>query len=303
MRIHEYGDATVIRPDDLPVPVPGLNEVLLRVAATSFNPSEIGLRRGWLSSIVPVTLPYTLGYDVAGTVVAQGSGVVGPAVGDTVIGRLDGGAAADYAIAPAAVLVAAPTTLPLAESAAMPLAGVTAWQAVFEHAQIVSGQRLLINGTGAIGRYAVQLGRQAGAHVIATARPGNADLIRQLGADEILDPAAIPSTLDEPVDAVLNLAPVDPARLTEVAKLLRPGGVLVSAATPVGALADEPFRAVHFVVRNDPGDLAALVKLVDARALDVQPVWSRPLADLADVHREAENGSLLGKTLLYPSLS
>jgi NADPH:quinone reductase-like Zn-dependent oxidoreductase len=302
MRIHRYGDASVIRPDEIPRPVPGDGVVVIRVAATSFNPSEVGLRRGLLRSVFPLDLPYTIGSDVAGTVAEVGQGVHGLAVGDRVIGRLDGGAAAEYAVAAPEVLVAAPAAIPLAHAAAIPIAGVTAWQAVFEHAGITPGQRVLIVGTGSVGRFAIQLAGYAGAHVIATAGARGAQTARQLGADQIVDHTrtALADALDGPVDAVLTLAPIDPAQLAAMAPLIRPGGVLVSATVEVTQLAASPIRAVRFVVRNDTGHLAALAKLVDAGALRVEIAGSRPLAELAAVHREAEAGHLRGKTILVP---
>jgi NADPH:quinone reductase-like Zn-dependent oxidoreductase len=302
MRIHRYGDASVIGHDDVPLPVPSHGEVLLRVAATSFNPSEIGLRRGLLRSVFPLDLPYTLGSDVAGIVAEVGEGVSAFAVGDRVVGRLDGGAAAEYTTAAAEVLVAAPTAIPLAHAAALPIAGVTAWQAVFEHADVRPGVRVLVNGTGAIGRFAVQLARYAGARVIATAGPRNAEAVRQLGADRTVDYTTTPVTeaLDEPVDALLNFAAVDPVQVAELAPLVRPGGVLVSATAEVAHLAGPHLRAVRFVVRNDTDHLAALVKLVDAGSVSVGVEASRPLAELASVHRDAEAGRLPGKTILLP---
>ena len=301
MRIHRYGDASVIRQDEIPRPVPGDGAVVLRVAATSFNPSEVGLRRGLLRSVFPLDLPYTLGGDVAGTVAEVGDGVHTLAVGDRVIGRLDGGAAAEYAVAAADVLVAAPAAIPLEHAAAIPIAGVTAWQAVFEHARITSGQRVLINGTGSVGRFAVQLARHAGAHVIAAGTHG-AEAARQLGADQIVDHSrtALADALDEPVDVLLNFAVIDPSRLAAMAPLIRPGGVLVSATVEVTQITAAPVRAVRFVVRNDTAHLAALVKLVDAGAVRVDVAESRPLAELASVHREAEAGRLRGKTVLVP---
>src|ERR1017187_2676336 len=158
MRIHQYGGASVICDDDIPPPLPRHGEVLIQVAATSFNPSDIGLRRGLLRSVFPLELPFTLGADVAGTVTEAGTGASPPAGGGRVIGRLDGGgAAAEYVTAAASTLVAAPSAIPLAHAAAIPVAGVTAWQAVFEHAGVTPGQRVLVNGAGGgIGGFAVQ---------------------------------------------------------------------------------------------------------------------------------------------------
>jgi NADPH:quinone reductase-like Zn-dependent oxidoreductase len=302
MRIHQYGDVSVIAHDDVPRPVPADGEVLLRVAATSFNPSELGLRRGLLRSVFPLDLPYTLGGDVAGTVAELGRGVHTLAIGDQVIGRLDGGAAADYVIAAPEVLVAAPTAVPLAHAAAIPIAGVTAWQAVFEHASITPGQRVLINGAGSVGRFAIQLARHAGAHVIATASPGSADTVRQLGADQIVDytKTALTDALGEPVDVLLNFAAIDASQLAGLAPLIRPGGVLVSATVEVKQITASPIRAVRFVVRNDTAHLTAMVKLVDAGVVRVDVAASLPLAELPLVHRDAEIGRLPGKTILVP---
>ncbi|MBG0565989.1 NADP-dependent oxidoreductase [Actinoplanes aureus] len=279
MRMHGYGEPNVIRLDRIDRPSPGPGEVLLKVAATTFNPSEAGLRRGLLRSIVPVDLPYTMGLDVAGTV-----------SGTRVIGRLDGGAAADYAVAPADVLVPVPAGVALEDAAALPIAGLTAWQAVFEHAAVTAGQRVLVNGAGAIGRYAIQLARHAGAYVIAAATPRRVAAARAAGAHEVAAPA-------EPVDALIHLVPAPPAHTA----LIKPGGVLVSATTPADQLPAGPFRAVHFIVRNDTADLAALLGLVDAGAVHIDVAARRPLTDLAAVHREAEAGRLAGKTLLLPT--
>ncbi|WP_344917267.1 NADP-dependent oxidoreductase [Streptosporangium oxazolinicum] len=301
MRIHRYGDASVIRHDDIPRPVPGPGEVLVDVAATSFNPSDVGLRRGLLRSVFQLDLPYTLGGEVAGTVVEVGDGAHSLAVGDRVVGRLDGGgAAAEYVTAAADTLVAAPATVPLTHAAALPIAGLTAWQAVFEHAGVTSGQRVLVNGAGGgVGGFAVQLAKYAGAHVIATAGPRSTEAVRRLGADRIVDYTATPlaDALDEPVDVVLHLVPIDAEPLIP---LVRPGGVVVSATLPVTTPDGSPVTATHFVARNDTSHLAALVELVDAGAVHLDVSAFRPLADLASVHRDAESARTRGKIILVP---
>jgi len=297
MRIHRYGEAAVIREEEVPRPVPGTGEVLIRVAATAFNPSDIGVRRGLLHGLLGLELPLTLGEEVSGTVVEVGDDVVTPAVGDRVIGRTPG-AAAEFVAAPAGLFVAAPTAVPLTHAAAIPVAGLTAWQAVFEHARLAPGQRVLINGAGGgVGGFAVQLAKHAGATVIATAGPRSADAVRELGADQLIDYTTTPAlaaAVDSPVDAVLHLVAGPPATLIP---LLRPDGVLVSVTEPLTA---PGVKAVHFVARNDPGDLAALVKLVDAGTVRVDISATRPLADLAAIHREAEAGQTRGKIILLP---
>ncbi|GAA3753471.1 NADP-dependent oxidoreductase [Plantactinospora mayteni] len=295
----------MIRYEEVPRPVPGDGQVLIEVAATAFNPSDIGLRMGLLRSLFALELPYTLGWDVAGTVVEVGGGVRSRTVGDRVVGRVDtGGAAADYVVAAAGTVVPAPGTVPLAHAAALPVAGLTAWQAVYEHARLTPGQRVFVNGAGGgIGGFAVQLAKHAGAYVIATASPRSADPLRRLGVDRIVDYTATPlaEALDEPVDALLNLVPVDARQGAALLRLVRPGGILVSATAPVEAPAGSPVRSTRFVVRNDPAQLTELVELVDAGIVALDVADSRPLAELASVHRDAEAGRTRGKTLLIPA--
>jgi NADPH:quinone reductase-like Zn-dependent oxidoreductase len=287
-RIHEYGDASVIRYDRIPRPSPGPGEVLVQVAATSFNPSEVGLRAGFLRELLPVTLPYTLGLDLAGTVVEAGADVAGPAVGDRVIGLVEG-AAAEYTVAAAGSLVRAPERLPLAEAAAIPVAGLTAWQAVHEHARVEPGQRVLINGAGGgVGLFAVQLAKLAGATVIATAGPRSAAAVRRYGADEVVDYTTTP--LPGGMDVVLNLVAIGPEQAATLATL---GEVIVTIATPI----DSP-RATHFVARNEPAHLARLVALIDKGELVVEVAETYPLTSLDEVHRRAEAGKTRGKIII-----
>ncbi|MFH8622999.1 NADP-dependent oxidoreductase [Streptomyces vietnamensis] len=303
-RIHEYGDASAIRHDSVPRPRPAFGDVLVRVAATSFNPTEAALRAGLLHAFLPVDLPHALGWDVAGTVAEIGAGVEGFAVGDRVVGRLDdGGAAAEYVRAPAAVLVAAPASVPLAHAAALPVAGLTAWQAVFEHGKVAAGQRVLVNGAGGgVGGFVTQLAAYAGAEVIATAGPRSTEAVLRQGADQVIDYTAGPvgAALDGPVDILLNLVPLGPPDAAALAPLVRPGGRIVSIATPIEPAADSGVSAMHMVARNDVAHLAALVELVDAGAVGIDISESRPLADLAEVHRLSEAGRIRGKVLIVP---
>ncbi|GLX41341.1 NADPH:quinone reductase [Streptomyces roseochromogenus] len=303
-RIHEFGDTSVIRYDAVPRPRPAFGEVLVRVAATSFNPTEAALRAGLLQGFLPVDLPYTLGWDIAGTVAEIGAGAEGFAVGDRVIGRLDsGGAAAEYVRAPTALLVAAPASVPLANAAALPVAGLTAWQAVFEQGKVTAGQRVLVNGAGGgVGGFVTQLAKHAGAEVIATASPRSTEAVRRQGADEVIDYTAGPvsTALYGPVDTLLNLVPLSPPEAAALAATVRPGGRIVSIATPIEPAADAEVSAIHIVARNDVTHLAALVALVDAAALSIDISESRPLADLADIHHNSETGQTRGKVIIIP---
>ncbi|MFD3993339.1 NADP-dependent oxidoreductase [Streptomyces sp. NPDC058583] len=302
-RIHEFGDASVIRYDAVPLPRPAFGEVLVRVAATSFNPTEAALRAGMLQAFLPVDLPYTLGWDVAGTVAEIGAGAQGFAVGDRVVGRLDGGGAAQYVRAPVASLVAVPETVPLAHAAALPVAGLTSWQAVFEHGKVSAGQRVLVNGAGGgVGGLVTQLAKHAGAEVIATAAPRSAEAVRRQGADQVIDYTAGPlnASLEGPVDLLLNLVPLSPPDAAALVPLVRPGGRIVSIATPVEPPAGAGVTAMHMVARNDVTHLEALVGLVEAGTVAIDISESRPLIDLTDVHRLSETGRTRGKIIIVP---
>ncbi|GAA3241666.1 zinc-binding dehydrogenase [Nonomuraea helvata] len=286
-RIHEYGGE--IRHDRIPTPRPGPGEVLIEVAATSFNPSEVGLRAGLLRDVLHVELPWTLGSDVSGTVVETGRGVTDLAPGDRVFG-LVGGVAAAYAAVPASVLARAPQSVPLAHAAAVPVAGLTAWQAVHEHARVTRGQRVLINGAGGgVGMFAVQLAKLAGATVFATASPRSAAAVKRYGADEVIDYTTTP--LPGGMDVLLNLAAL-PAK--DAAALAGLGRTVVTIATPIEG-------GTHFVARNDPAQLAELAALIDRGELDVEIAESLPLTELGKVHRRAEEGDTRGKIILLPA--
>jgi NADPH:quinone reductase-like Zn-dependent oxidoreductase len=306
MRFHEYGEPGVLRYEDVEQPVPGAGEVRIRVAASAFNPVDDGIRGGWLRGPFPVTLPHTPGIEVSGTVDALGDGVTGVAVGDDVIAFLPmtgPGAAAEYVIAPAEVLAAAPGSIPLADAAALPMVGLTAWQALFDDAGLTAGQRILINGAGgAVGGYAVQLAHQAKAYVIATAGPRSAQRVRSAGADEVIDHTNNPvaGAVAEPVDVLLNLARIAPEELAALAALVRPGGVVVNTVPTIPTPTDEArgVRGVGVFVRSDAQQLAHLVALVDAGTLHVDVAERLPLAELPTVHARAAAGELHGKVIL-----
>jgi NADPH:quinone reductase-like Zn-dependent oxidoreductase len=309
VRFHEYGDPDVLRYEDVKQPVPGAGEVRIRVAATTFNGVDANIRAGNMRGPIPVVLPHTPGIDVAGTVDALGEGVHDIAVGEEVVGFLPmvaDGAAAEYVLSPAETLTPAPSSIPLPDAAALPLVGLTAWQALFDHGQLAAGQRVLINGAGgAVGGYAVQLAKSVGAHVIATASPRSGERVRTAGADEVIDHTTgdVAAAVTEPVDVVLNLAPVDPAQLTALVTLIRPGGVIVNTTVWMPAPADEErrVRGIDVFVRSDADQLSKLVAMVDRGELRVDVAQRIPLAELPDVHAQAAAGELPGKVVVLPT--
>ena len=306
VRFHDFGDPEVLRYEDVEQPVPGAGEVLLRVAASGFNAVDAGIRGGYLQGPFPVSLPHTPGVEVAGTIDALGEGVDQFKLGDAVIAFLPmtgDGAAAEYAIAPVETLASAPTKIPLADAAALPMIGLTAWQALFDDAGLEAGQRVLINGAGGgVGAYTVQLAKGAGAYVIATASPRSSERVRSAGANEVIDHTSSEVTLTEPVDVLLNLAPITPEKLGTLAAHVKSGGVVVNSVPTIPTPVDEDrgLRAVGVFVRNDAKQLAHLVDLVDRGDLQVHVTERVPLNELAALHARAEAGAVSGKAIVIP---
>ena len=275
VRFHEFGDPEVLRYEDIEPPMPGVGEVRIRVAASGFNPVDAGIRGGYLQGPFPVVLPHTPGIEVAGTVDALGEGTDQFQVGDEVIGFLSmvaDGAAAEYVVAPADILTAAPTSIPLADAAALPMVGLTAHQALFDHAALTAGQRVLINGAGgAVGGYAVQLAKHAGAYVIATASPRSKERVRSAGADEVIDYTTTEVTVAEPVDVLLNLAGIPPDDLVALVATLRPNGVVLNTVPtiPTPGNDDRGVRGVSVFVRSDAQQLSHLVDLTERGQLRI----------------------------------
>ena len=300
-----YGDSDVLRRVEVARPAPGAGEVLIRVAGTSFNPVDAGIRGGWLTEVFPVSFPHVPGIDVAGTVAEIGTGVTGLRVGDAVIGMLPmtaDGAAAEFVVAPAESLTAAPTSVPLADAAALPVVGLTAWQALFEIAGLRAGQTVLVNGAGgAVGDYAVQLAHQAGAHVTATASDRSANRVRAHGADRVighLDLTGTPEIDGAPFDLVLNLVSTTPEETAAIMGLVADGGMHVGTMT---AGDPDPARGVsaqRVFVRSDASLLADLVRQVDDGTLTVEVGRRVTWDDLPVVHTDSDAGRVSGKVVV-----
>ena len=306
VRFHEVGGPEVLRYEDVEQPTPSTGEVRIRVAASAFNAADNGMRAGFLP--IPIVLPHVPSYDVSGTIDALGESVSDLQVGDAVIGFLpmerDGGAA-EYTIVPADRLVAAPTTIPLADAAALPSVALTAWQALFDDGALEAGQRVFINGAGGVvGKYAIALANRAGAHVVATATSLSREAVQAAGADEIIDYTTtnVLTAIDQPVDVLLNLAPIDPAQFTALVTLVRDGGKVVSTTAFMATPSDESrgvTAATVFVVPNRKR-LTELVALVDKGELRVEVTRRIPLTELPALHAEAAAGRIPGKVIVLP---
>lgn len=292
----ELGGPEVLHPATIERPEPGIGEVLVRVRAAGVNPADAMNRRTGLFSGTP---PFVLGWDVSGVVESVGAGVTLFAPGDEVFGLLPfprgGGAYAEFAVAPTRALVRKPAQLTHVEAAALPLAGLTAWQALVETAGVGDGSRVLITGAaGGVGHLAVQIAAARGAHVIGLTSAAGAAAVRALGADDVVDyrAADFAEVLDD-LDVVLDVVGGDyPLRAL---RTLRPGtGVLVStlpqsiaAAVPVGA--EQGIRVAGLFVESDRLGLTALTDLVEQGRLRPTVAATHPLTEAATAHAAAHD--------------
>lgn len=307
VRFHQHGGPEVLRYEDAEKPVAGAGQVLIRVAGSAFSPADAGIRGGTLP--FPVALPHVPGYDVSGTIEVVGDGVTNVRVGDAVVGFLPMGAAgsaAEYVVAPEDAVVVAPSSIDLADAAALPSVALTAWQALFDLADLKKGQRLLITGAGgAVGGYAIQLAKRAGAYVIATASPRSHDSVTAAGAAEVIDHTAstVLDSVSEPVDVLLNLAPISPEEFAALVPLVRDGGIVVATTAWMETPGDESrgVRAVGVFVEPKADELAQLVALVDSGELIVNVAQRVPLSDLPLIHAKAAAGELHGKVIAVPT--
>ena len=189
--INEYGGKEKLAEAKVSLPELGADQVLVKVAATSINPIDWKLREGYLKQMFPWSFPIILGWDVAGEIVEVGQKVKDYHVGDRIFARPETtrfGTYADYTIVDSNLLAPVPESIAFTEAAAVPLAGLTALQALFDHGSLKAGEKVLIHaGAGGVGTYAIQLAKNAGAYVITTVSPRNHELVKKLGADEVID--------------------------------------------------------------------------------------------------------------------
>src|SRR4051794_19432655 len=269
-RVHEYGPPDVMRFERIPRPDPGPGEILIKVEAVGVGPWDGWIRAG--KSALPQPLPLTLGSDLAGEVVAVGPGGSRPRVGEHVYGGTNSqfvGAYAEYALASAAMIATKPVSLSYVEAASVPVVAVTARQALFDHAQLMKGQTVVIHGAaGNVGAYAVQLARRAGLHTIATAGTEDIPFLRNLGANTVIDFQT--QRFEEEVrdaDAVIDM--VGGETQTRSFQVLRPGGKLISAVSPPDPhlAQSHGVEAAFFLVRVTSQYLAEIAALVDGGRL------------------------------------
>jgi NADPH:quinone reductase-like Zn-dependent oxidoreductase len=303
IRTHEPTGISGLVFEEAPDPTPNFCEVLVKVAACGITHNELdwpiwtcraGHRR---TSVIP-------GHEVSGVVAALGFGTAGLAVGDEVYGLTDqlrDGAAAEYVAVEARNLAAKPRTVDHVHAAAVPRAGLTAWQGLFDHGKLAQGQTVVIHGAGgAVGSMAVQLARWAGAEVVGTGRSHSRELVAELGADRYV--ALDAERLDDlagRADLVFDTIGRDV--LAGSPALLKPGGRLVTvrADTPLPTTRDD-IRSVVFIQESNRAQLAELARLVDEGHLRPQVGAVYPLAQAVEAYSAKAAGGVAGRTVLQP---
>jgi alcohol dehydrogenase len=297
-QIARYGHADAITVNEVDVPAAGPGQVLVEVHASSINPVDIYVREGKRQQRYPLRLPVTLGYDVAGVVKQLGEGVTSVHVGDAVYGQAaattgGSGAFAEYAIAPAARLARMPRNLKFTDAASLPLVGVSALQAVVEYMKVQPGQKILIHGGGGgIGSVAIQIAKNAGAHVATTATGDDLAFVKQLGADETIDYRSQKfDDLLSGYDAAFDTVGGD--TYARSFKVLKRGGILVSMTHPPKTDLPERYGVTAFdtSTRMDTEALDALTRLVEAGVVTPHVDRAYPLDRIREAFEDKERGA------------
>ena len=298
----KYGHSDVLELVDLPVPKVGPDSVLVAVRAASVNPVDWKVREGYLDGIVDTTFPVVPGWDVAGVVERVGLDTPELQVGDEVYGYvrkdwMHGGTFAQYVAAPVRTLARKPASLSFEEAAAVPLAGLTAFQTI-ERAGVTAGQTVLVHAAaGGVGQFAVQIAAARGARVIGTASPRNHEHLVALGAepvaygDGLVD--AVRALAPEGVDGVLDYGTDDLVGTTKA--LLKPGGAVASI---VDAKARDELGGHYVWVRPSTADLDALTALIEAGQVRVDVAQVFDLADAAAAHEASQSQHVRGKVVV-----
>jgi NADPH:quinone reductase-like Zn-dependent oxidoreductase len=286
-RVHEFGPPDVMKFEQVPRPSPGAGEVLVKVEAIGVGPWDGWIRTG--KSALPQPLPLTLGSDLAGEIVEVGPGVSDLRAGDQVYGVTNPrfiGAYAEYALASAAMVARKPASLTYIEAASVPVIAVTAWQALFDQAQLETGQTVVIQGAaGNVGSYAVQLAVRTGLRTIASAAGDDIPFLRSLGATTVIDYRT--QRFEEEIrdaDAVVDL--VGGETQTRSFQVLRRGGKLISAVSnPDQHVAEScGVQAAFFLVNVTTQYLAEIAGLIDSGKLRTRVGAVLPLADAREAH-------------------
>jgi NADPH:quinone reductase-like Zn-dependent oxidoreductase len=303
VRIHEYGGPDVLELEDAPMPEPAKDEVLVKVYATSVNPVDWKIREGMRKDKFPAALPLIPGWDVSGVVEKIGDDVRRLRPGDEVYGRPDptrDGAYAEYIVVKANQLGMKPKSIDHINAAAVPLAGLTAWQGMFDHGHLQKGQKVLIHAaSGGVGTFAVQFAKWKGAYVIGTASADNISFVKQLGADEMIDyhNENFEDKLND-IDLVFDTIGGDTQKRS--IQVLKTGGRLITTLKPefMTEAKEKHVYLEGYTAQSYPDQLEQIAGLIDEGI--IQPVISMVL-NLEDARRAqeiSEGGHVRGKIVI-----
>jgi NADPH:quinone reductase-like Zn-dependent oxidoreductase len=304
VRLHDYGGPEVLRYEDAPKPEPGAGEVLVRVHAAGINPVDWKIRQGYLKAVRQYPMPLIVGWDFSGVVESVGAGVTQWKPGDEVYGRPDLARSGTYAecfVVRESEIQRKPKSVDHVQAAAIPLAALTAWQALFEAGGVAAGQRVLIHAAaGGVGSFAVQFAKLKGAHVSATASARNHAYLKDLGADQVID---YNTTRFENVvsDIDMVLDPLGGETRARSWKVLKKGGILVSILGPPPSEDDAKAagaRSALMLVKPSQPQLAEIASLVDSGKLKVHIEAVFPLAEAAKAHELSQTEHVRGKIVL-----
>ena len=300
IRFHQYGGPEVLAQVEMQRPKPDHDEVLIKVHAAAVNPIDWKMRAGHVKEVFPLTFPSTLGWDVSGTIEEAGDNVTQFKRGEEVYALVKGGGYAEYVVASATVVVRKPRNLDHVHAAAVPVAGLTAFQALFEVAQLRAGQKVLIHAAaGGVGNLAVQLAKARGAYVIGTASSKNHAFLSGLGVDKAVDyqKTRFEDAVRD-VDVVLDT--VGGETQERSFKVLKKGGILVSLVQPPSQESATKYgvRALFYGGHASSSDLTEIAKLIGEGK--VKPVVETvlPLAEARRAHELSETGHARGKIIL-----
>lgn len=302
VRVHHFGGSDELSFDEVPLPEPKDDEILVRISAASVNPIDFKIRAGMFPPIDDSKLPYAIGRDASGVVVRCGKQVKGVAVDDAVFAMsgMGHGTYADHIILKQGEFAARPASLDHSHAAALPLAVLTAWQGLFDHGDLSKGQRVLIHGgAGGVGHMAVQFARHAGAHVIVTASADDLPFVRELGADEAIDYRGNPFEQGmRDIDLVFDL--VGGETREKSFQVLRKGGIMVST---VGEPSHEKatqygVRVAGYMTQTNGAQLDHVAQLIDADEVLVHIAKTFHMKDARKAQDYLENEHVRGKVAL-----
>jgi NADPH:quinone reductase-like Zn-dependent oxidoreductase len=297
--IHEFGGPEVLKYEDVQEPQPGPGEIRIKIIAAGVNPMDWKVRRG-LVGLLP--LPMIMGLDVAGTVDMIGQGEIPFKPGDEVFAKvaIGKGGYAEYTLARSTEMARKPKSIGFVESAAIPTAGLAAWQSIFDLAGLERGQSILIHGAaGGVGTFAVQFAKWKGAYVIGTASEKNAEFLKSIGADEVIDYKNQRfEDIVSNVDVVLDTVGGDTFERSW--GVLKSGGFLITtvANIPEGEPEKHGVRAKRVMTQSDGKELAQIAAIIDERKIKPLVTTVLSLADARKAHEMSESRHARGKIVL-----